>query len=123
MAQADAISATPYEMPVVLKPEAPPELFVVTAYTAGAESTGKSPDDPAYGITASGEHVRSNYTAACPPSMVFGTRLNIEDVGERVCTDRGGAITEGHVDIYMADLNDAREFGRQRLEITILEAK
>jgi 3D (Asp-Asp-Asp) domain-containing protein len=113
----------PYEMPVVLAPARKTETFVVTAYTAGAESTGKSPGDPAYGITASGEKVAEGVTAACPPSMAFGTRIDIEGVGERVCTDRGGAIKSGRLDVYMPKLADAIQFGRQRLEVEILEAK
>jgi 3D (Asp-Asp-Asp) domain-containing protein len=132
MTQLITQATTPHEMPVVLAPEpvvevvaAEPEpawlTFEVTAYTSGPESTGKQPGDAGYGITASGEHVRENYTLACPPSMAFGTRLDIEGVGERVCTDRGSAITEGRLDIYIAELEEARQFGRQRLQVRIIE--
>jgi 3D (Asp-Asp-Asp) domain-containing protein len=96
-------------------------LYEVTAYTSNFESTGKHPNDPAYGITASGEHVREGVTAACPPSMAFGTRLEIEGVGERVCSDRGGAITEGRLDLYIANLKDAQAFGRQRLNVRVID--
>lgn len=99
--------------------QASTQTFEVTAYTAGAESTGKTPSDPTYGITASGEEVREGYTLACPPSMAFGTVVAIEGVGERVCTDRGSAITEGRLDVYMPELEDAIEFGRQALEVQI----
>jgi 3D (Asp-Asp-Asp) domain-containing protein len=121
---------TPHEMPVVLAPEPIVEVvaeepvwqtFEVTAFTAGPESTGKRPGDDGYGITASGEHVRENYTLACPPSMAFGTRLEIEGIGERVCSDRGGAIKDGRLDIYFAELKEARQFGRQRLQVRIIE--
>jgi 3D (Asp-Asp-Asp) domain-containing protein len=117
-------------MPVVLAPEPVVEVvaeapewitFEVTAYTAGPESTGKRPGDEGYGITASGETVRENYTLACPPSMAFGTRLEIEGIGERVCMDRGGAIKEGRLDVYIAELKEARQFGRQRLQVRIIE--
>jgi 3D (Asp-Asp-Asp) domain-containing protein len=110
-------------MPVVLAPEPVVEwqTFEVTAYTSGPESTGKRPGDVGYGITASGEHVRENYTLACPPSMAFGTRLEIEGIGERVCADRGGAIKEGRLDVYIAELEEARQFGRQRLNVRIIE--
>jgi 3D (Asp-Asp-Asp) domain-containing protein len=123
----------PHEMPVVLAPEPIVEVvapvvaeplwhtFEVTAYTSGPESTGKSLGDDGYGITASGEHVRENYTVACPPSLPFGQRLEIEGVGERVCTDRGGAIKEGRLDVYIAELKEARQFGRQRLQVRIIE--
>jgi 3D (Asp-Asp-Asp) domain-containing protein len=116
-------------MPVVLAPEPIVEVvaeplwqtFEVTAYTAGEESTGKQPGDIGYGITASGEHVRENYTIACPPSLPFGQRLEIEGVGERVCTDRGGAIKEGRLDVYIPKLKDALAFGRQTVEVRIIE--
>jgi 3D (Asp-Asp-Asp) domain-containing protein len=123
---------TPHEMPVVLAPEPVVEVvaeapapewqtFEVTAYTAGPESTGKQPGDDGYGITASGEHVRENYTIACPPSLPFGQRLEIEGIGERVCTDRGSAIKEGRLDIYIPELKDALAFGRQTVEVRIIE--
>ena len=51
--------------------------------------------------------------------MAFGTVVAIEGVGERVCTDRGSAITEGRLDVYMPELEDAIEFGRQTLEVQI----
>jgi 3D (Asp-Asp-Asp) domain-containing protein len=124
--QATTASHKSHEMPVVLAPEPVVEVvewqsFEATAYTAGEESTGKRPGDVGYGITASGEHVRENYTIACPPSMAFGTRLEIEGVGERVCTDRGGSIKEGRLDVYIPKLKDALAFGRQRLKVRIIE--
>lgn len=115
----------PHEMPIVLAPEPVVEwhTFEVTAYTAGPESTGKRPGDAGYGITASSEPVREGITAACPPSLPFGQRIEIEGLGERVCTDRGGAIREGRLDIYMTELQDALTFGRQRLKVRIMEAE
>lgn len=97
-------------------------LFEVTAYTSNFESTGKTPNHPAYKITASGERVEDNVTVACPPSLEFGTELYIQDVGHRVCTDRGGKITEGKLDVYIADLKEALEFGRQFLRVKILKS-
>lgn len=97
------------------------EEYEVTAYTAGYESTQKKPGEVGYGITASGAPVQEGLTAACPKSMAFGTRLEIEGLGERVCQDRGGAITDGHIDIYFASLQEARQFGRQWLNVRIIE--
>lgn len=96
------------------------ETYEVTAYTAGPESTGKTPDHPAYGITASGAKVREGHTVACPPAIPFGTRLLIEGVGVRTCEDRGSAITDGKLDVYMADLDEALAFGRRMLDVKIL---
>jgi 3D (Asp-Asp-Asp) domain-containing protein len=97
------------------------ETFEITAYTAGFESTGKRVGDPLYGITASGEYVWERYTLACPRSMKFGTKVYIPSF-ETVftCTDRGSAITEGKLDVYMEKLEDALSFGRQHLEVFIL---
>lgn len=95
------------------------ETYTVTAYTAGPESTGKRPDDPGYGITASGEPVQAGVTVACPPDLPFGTEVMIEDIGERVCHDRGGAIRGNRIDVYMTDLDDALQFGRQTLEVEV----
>lgn len=95
--------------------------FEVTAYTAGAESTGKSVGDAGYGITASGLPVNEGITIACPPELSFGTRVEIEGTGERVCQDRGGAIKGRRIDVYMNDLSKASEFGRQQVSVKIIE--
>jgi 3D (Asp-Asp-Asp) domain-containing protein len=97
------------------------QTFEVTAYTSGFESTGKTPENPAYGITASGEMAWEKITIACPPSMKFGTKIYIPALENiYTCQDRGSAITEGKLDIYIEDLNHALMFGRQHLEVIIL---
>lgn len=108
---------------IVKRKKTAPKLaktYAVTAYTNDAESTGKTPGDPDYGITASGARTKTGHTVACPPSMAFGTRLSIEGIGVRTCEDRGGAITEGHIDLYVAGVAEARNFGRQRLKAEII---
>lgn len=98
------------------------ETFEITAYTAGIESTGKTPDHPEYGITASGKTVEEGTTIACPPSMEFGTQIYIPYFDNTfTCHDRGSAIVEGHLDVYMEDLDDALEFGRRDLPVEILK--
>lgn len=91
----------------------------VSAYTAGIESTGKTPDHPDYGKTASGTYVKEGRTVACPKSMPFGTVVEIEGFGKRICEDRGGAITNGKLDIYMESLDEALKFGRIDLEVKV----
>lgn len=96
--------------------------FTVTAYTAGAESTGKQKGDPGYGITASGNEVQENQTLACPPSLSFGTEVHIPALDETyICEDRGSAITNGHLDVYIEDLDAALEFGVKELTVEILD--
>jgi len=98
------------------------EVYEVTAYTAGYESTGKTKDHPLYGVTASGKMVQEWHTIACPRSMKFGTRIYIPYFDkEFTCEDRGNAITEGKLDIYIADLDKALQFGRRQIEVMIIE--
>lgn len=101
-------------------PDANGAEFIVTAYTAGVESTGKQPGDPGYGITTSGETVQEGRTMACPPALPFGTKIHIPEWDETyVCEDHGSAITNGHLDLYMEDLDDALEFGVQELQVNV----
>ncbi|WP_440110180.1 3D domain-containing protein [Paenibacillus sp. QZ-Y1] len=96
--------------------------YSVTAYTAGKESTGKSYGDKNYGITASGEKVKENHTLACPKSIEFGTKIYIPYFDNTfVCEDRGGAIVSGKLDVYMGNLQDAKDFGRRQLKIKIID--
>lgn len=97
------------------------QTFEASAYTAGKESTGKSKGDRGYGITASGSSVLEGVTVACPPSMSLGSVIEIKGVGERVCQDRGSAITEGHLDIYMESDRDAVNFGRRLVQARLVE--
>ena len=97
------------------------QTYEVTAYTAGKESTGKTEQDNFFGITASGENAVERITLACPQSMEFGTKVYIpafENVF--ICQDRGSAITEGKLDVFMEQLDQAKMFGRQKLEVLIL---
>ena len=98
------------------------EEFEVTAYTAGFESTGKTLGHDAYGITASGEMAVERITLACPQSFQFGTKVYIPAFDTVfTCQDRGSAIDEGKLDVYMEDLTDAQMFGRQNLDVYVLQ--
>jgi 3D (Asp-Asp-Asp) domain-containing protein len=97
------------------------KTFEVTAYTNYAESTGKNPGDASFGITASGERTIQGRTLSCPKQYPSGTKMLIEDIGVRVCTDTGSAITGNRLDLYVNNLNDAIHFGRKKLKVEILE--
>ncbi|MFI2856870.1 3D domain-containing protein [Paenibacillus sp. JSM ZJ436] len=97
------------------------DTYTLTAYTANYESTSKKPGHPAYGITASGEEVRENYTLACPKELKFGTKIYIPYFDNTyVCTDRGGAIRNKRLDVYMFDLQNAMNFGKRKLDVKII---
>ncbi|PRO41448.1 3D domain-containing protein [Bacillus sp. LLTC93] len=122
--EVEALKKPKAKKPAVKKAQAklkqPTQTYEVTAYTNGVESTGKKPGHSDYGVTASGARTKTGHTIACPPSMAFGTRLNIEGIGVRTCEDRGGAITEGHIDLYVAGVSEAKAFGRQRIKAEII---
>lgn len=108
-----------YEEPVEAE-TSDAETYVVTAYTAGAESTSKNPGDAGYGVTASGQSVQEGHTIACPQELSFGTQVHIPSMGKTyTCEDRGADISSGRLDIYMNDLGQAQSFGRQTMEVEI----
>ena len=86
-----------------------------SAYTAAADECGKSD-----GITASGVKVKEERTLACPSNFPFGTKIKIDGMGTYVCEDRGGAIKNNHVDIYMETKKEAFAFGRRNLEAEVI---
>ena len=92
------------------------EEYVVTAYCACSKCCGKE-----NGITASGVKATEGVTIAADTNKLpFGTRVYIEDVGERVVQDRGGAIKGNRIDLYFSDHQSALNFGRQTKKIAIL---
>lgn len=100
-------------------------LMEVTAYTAGPESTGKTPEHPLYGITASQAKAKQWHTIAAGPSIPFGTKVYIPEFMDKnggwfVVEDRGAAIGDNDLDIYMEDLEDALEFGRKEMYVFIM---
>ena len=91
-----------------------------SAYTAS--TCGKSESHPLYGITASGARAASWYTIAAGPSYPIGTVIYIPyfasqpNGGWFIVEDRGGAITNARLDIYMDTLTECVNFGRRNLE-------
>lgn len=56
-------------------------------------------------LTASMTPVTPGVTAACGPSIPFGTRVYIEGVSWRTCQDRGGAIDNDEVDVAVKPID------------------
>ena len=86
----------------------------VSAYTASAGAT-----------TASGATPVANYTVAAGPSIPIGTVVYIpyfasySNGGWFVVEDRGGAITDAHIDVYMDTTAECISFGRRNLEVYV----
>jgi len=80
-----------------------------TAYTA----TGNA--------IALGVMPKANHTVAAWSGLPFGTKIYIPAMGTTYTVeDRGGAVTQGIVDIYMDSYDACIQFGRQNLEAYII---
>ncbi len=96
-----------------------------SAYTAS--TCGKSPTSPSYGRTASGAMAKEWYTVAAGKGYPMGTIIyipyfsNQPNGGWFVVQDRGGAITNNKLDVYMGTYNECVKFGRRNLECYIYE--
>lgn len=94
-----------------------------SAYTAS--TCDKKPTDKGYGITASGAKVKSWYTVAAGKAYPMGTVIYIPAMKNKpnggwfVVQDRGGAIKNNKLDIYMSTYNECIQFGRKNLECYI----
>jgi len=96
--------------------------FEITYYTAGPESTGKTPEHPAYGITKSGTTVKEGQTIAADWSVLpAGTKVYIEGIGERIVEDTGGLIVDKCIDVYVEDVDVALQGGRHKADVWIVE--
>lgn len=72
--------------------------------------------------TASGKIAEVGLTIAAPAGIPFGTILVI-DGHEYEVQDRGSAITEGRIDVYHNDHEEAKMFGVQYAEVFISRTK
>jgi 3D (Asp-Asp-Asp) domain-containing protein len=103
----------------------PSVTVTATGYTAGVESTGKSPDHPSYGITYSGVKVKRDlYSTVAADKRVFpiGTVLFIPGYGFGVVADTGGAIKGNKVDLYYNTVEEVYEqWGKKKVEVYIVE--
>ena len=96
-----------------------------SAYTAS--TCGKAPGSSGYGITASGARASAWYTVAAGSGYKLGTVIyipyfaNKPNGGWFVVQDRGGAISNNKLDVYMDTYNECISFGRRNLECYIYE--
>lgn len=88
-----------------------------TAYTA--ECTGCS------GITATGKNLNNdrgaNVIAVDPDVIPLGSTVKVEGMGTYEAADTGGAINNDRIDIHVPTKSDAFEFGRQDVEVTVVD--
>ncbi len=97
------------------------ESCTVTWYTA--DTCGKAPDHPAYGITASGLPVEEGVTCAVDPAVIpLFSEVYVQyadgSIGKFQATDTG--VEGAWVDIYTPDYEYAVQCGLQTLTVWFL---
>lgn len=90
----------------------------VTWYTA--DTCGKSPSDPAYGITASGLRVQDHLTVAVDRKVIplyadVFVQLPDGTIEQLWATDTG--VRGNHIDIYTSDYDYAIQMGCMKLDV------
>ncbi|RCW66937.1 3D domain-containing protein [Saliterribacillus persicus] len=103
----------------------PVKKVIATGYTAGYESTGKTKEHPAYGITYSGVEVtRDLYSTIAADLSLFpiGTILFIPDYGYGVVADIGGAIKGNKIDLYFPTTTDVyQKWGKKEVNVYLVK--
>lgn len=100
---------------------------MATGYTAGYESTGKTPKHPEYGITYSGVKVRRDKNtvstiAADPKVLPLGSILYIPDYGYAIVADTGSAIKGQKIDLYFATTKQVyKEWGKKSVVVQLIK--
>jgi 3D (Asp-Asp-Asp) domain-containing protein len=79
-----------------------------------------------HGKTASGERPREGETVAADPDVLpIGTEIEIRGAGEYsaiyTVEDSGPAIYGRKIDILINNRTDAKEFGRHRVRVRVIE--
>lgn len=96
--------------------------FVATAYCICYDCCGKTPEHPAYGITASGKRATPGRTVAVDPYVIpLGSTVIIKGhEHEYIAEDTGGAVKGNRVDILFATHEEALQFGRRIVEVEVI---
>lgn len=95
--------------------------MTATAYDATYESTGKSSNNPQYGITYTGLRVKPGIVAVDPKVIPLGTWLYVEGYGEALAADIGGAIKGNKIDLYYESPKDVERYGKRSVKVYVLD--
>lgn len=84
-----------------------------TAYTAECDGCSGTTAD---GTELSGDE---NVIAVDPDEIPIGSEVHVEGYGDAVAADTGGDINGDRVDLHMGDEDEAKDWGRQDVEVTV----
>lgn len=86
------------------------QSFVVTAYSlSGRTATGVN----------LGTHSNARVVAVDPSLIPLGSKVTIEGLGTYTAADTGGAIKGNRIDVHMPSNQQAVNFGRRTLNVTV----
>ncbi len=97
------------------------------AYCLDPSSTGKSPGDRGYGVTASGYKAERGVIAVDPSVIPLGTKIYVEAAdgswvyGHAVAADTGAGIHGNKIDLFMDSKKEATNFGVKKAVVYILD--
>jgi len=72
------------------------------------------------GITADGTRAKKGIIAADIRRYPYGTRMHVPGYGWGVVHDKGRAIQGDHIDVFFRSHQDATEWGRRKLWVTVI---
>ncbi|MDL4842535.1 3D domain-containing protein [Aquibacillus rhizosphaerae] len=105
--------------------EYPSTTVTATGYTAGVESTGKTPSHPEYGITYSGVQVKRDLYSTIAADLTMypiGTILYVPGYGYGVVADKGSAIKGNKIDLYYPTVEEVyNEWGKKEVQIYVIK--
>ncbi len=111
-----APAETPAE-PVNPEPAGKEITVTATAYTAECEGC--------IGITKTGVNLIANPDAkviAVDPAVIpLGSKVYVEGFGYATAEDIGGGIDGREIDIFMPEQDDALQWGRKDVKVTIID--
>ncbi len=107
----------------VVEEQAPAAETAQSGKTVTVEATAYSTNQPELSdTTATGINLNENpKVIAVDPSVIpLGSTVYIPGQGTFIAGDTGSAIKGNRIDVHMTDLNQALAFGRQTMEVQIL---
>ena len=98
------------------------ENATLTHYCICERCCGKTPDHPAYGITASGRKAEPYVSVAVDPFLIpLGSKVYVDygdgELHEYRADDTGSAVAGAHIDLCVQDHQEALELGVKTVRV------
>lgn len=101
------------------------ENVTLTHYCICKKCCGKSPDDPGYGITASGRKATPYVSVAVDPDVIpLGSDVLVDcgdgDIKCYRADDTGGSVKSNHIDLCVSDHQEALNLGVKTVTVWVV---